>query len=68
MELYEEKPWLEEKEYVDFKQVLDPYPENQLIAYPVSSLVNKPSHDNAQVIDILQQFTKYILGIINFKT
>jgi len=54
LEKDEEKPWLEEKEYVDFKQVLDPYPENQLIAYPVSSLVNKPSHDNAQVIDILQ--------------
>ena len=53
LEKDEEKPWLEEKEYIDFKQVLDPYPENQLEAYPVSTLVNRPVNDSPSVIEQL---------------
>lgn len=50
LESDEEKPWLEEKEYIDFKQVLDAYPENRLQAWPVSTLVNKPQNDNPELI------------------
>ena len=50
LEKNEEKPWIEKQEYIDFNQVLDPYPENQLEAYPVSIIVNRPVNDNPDVI------------------
>lgn len=53
LEEIELRSWLEEKEYIDFKQVLDPFKGKDLTAYPVSTLVNRPANDSEAVIEKL---------------
>jgi putative SOS response-associated peptidase YedK len=42
--------WLENKETKDLLPLLAPIASNQMIAYPVSNLVNKPSWDTPECI------------------
>lgn len=53
LERDEEKPWIKEQDHIDFKQVLDAYPNSQMTAYPVSTLVNRPINDSPVVIEKL---------------
>lgn len=50
LEKDEETPWLEEKEFINFQKVLDPYPNTKMQAWPVSTLVNRPANDTPEVI------------------
>jgi putative SOS response-associated peptidase YedK len=54
LETEEETPWITEKDYVDFKQVLDSYPNKDMTAYPVSSIVNKPVNDFPEILKEVQ--------------
>ena len=49
-----EKRWLQGIDSSEAQKMLEPYPGNDLTAYPVSSLVNSPRNDTEDVIQPLQ--------------
>src|SRR3990167_7936720 len=55
LEMDQEKPWLKE-EFINFDLFFkDQFPNTQLMAYPVSSLVNRPTNDSPSVIERIGQ-------------
>lgn len=51
LEESDEETWLTGSDEEVLQGVLDPYPANQLRAYPVSKRVNNPANDSAEVIE-----------------
>ena len=46
-----EKEWLNpDVSDEDALKLLKPYPEKEMVAYPISTLVNRPSNDNVEII------------------
>ena len=51
LERDEERGWLAAADPDDLQSMLDPYPDAELEAYPVSTAVNDPSHDSPDVVE-----------------
>ena len=51
LEASDEQTWLTASDQEVLQGVLDPYPADQLRAYPVSKKVNNPANDSAEVIE-----------------
>ncbi len=46
-----EKEWLNpDLETEDIIELLQPYPANKMVSYPISTLINKPSNDSSDII------------------
>jgi putative SOS response-associated peptidase YedK len=54
----EESVWLDDADPATHRSLLDPYPDSLLEAYPVSTAVNDPSNDAADLlspVDVAEQ-------------
>ena len=51
LERGEERRWLTESSPDDLHALLDPYPEDGLVTYPVSTAVNDPANDSPAVVE-----------------
>lgn len=50
LERQNERVWMESRDEILLKDLLRPYPDGRMDAYPISTLVNSPSNDTPEVI------------------
>jgi putative SOS response-associated peptidase YedK len=51
LEPQEEQQWLEDDDGGSLKQLLDPYPDDDLTAYRISTAINNPDNENPGVVE-----------------
>lgn len=54
----EERRWLDGGDRDELQRMLDPYPDDELVAYPVSRAVNDPSNDTPDVVEAVDVDTQ----------
>jgi putative SOS response-associated peptidase YedK len=47
----DENAWLHEDDPEKIKRFFEPFPAEQMTAYPISKLVNSPANDRAEILD-----------------
>jgi putative SOS response-associated peptidase YedK len=61
-----ERDWLEAESAADAVDVLDPYPDEDMTAYPISRGVNDPANDSAAVIEPVEPESSSQAGLDDF--